>query len=117
MLLEPQIYGGTKYYPGPHSKWNRGRLKTRQSVDITRRYGNNCREMAQDRMWWSDRREAFVHQWNSDAVSKRHKQLQRDHHISCVSFFLVRKVKERTKLHDILQRLKRQKMELGRPCC
>jgi len=40
----------------PIGKRNSGRLKTRRSVDITRMYGNNWREMAQDRMLRSDRR-------------------------------------------------------------
>ena len=40
----------------PIGKRNRGRQKTRWSVDITRMNGNNWREMARDRMRWSDRR-------------------------------------------------------------
>ena len=44
----------------PIGKRNRGRPKTRWSVDIRRMYGNNWREMAQDRMRWSNRREAVV---------------------------------------------------------
>jgi len=50
----------------PIGKRNRGRPKTRWSVDITRTYGNIWQKMAQNRMQWSDRREAFVQQWNSD---------------------------------------------------
>ena len=69
MKWNPILWGSISlffFYLWAIGKRKRGRPKTRWKTDLVEYSGNNWAGMAEDRVSWSSRREAFVQQWNRD---------------------------------------------------